>query len=201
MVLNKKYIYSFLAGLIIGSVATYYIFKKDVKEVKVPVEIEVKVPEIVVEKDTVFYPKPVYVPGKKEIDSSLYKEYTKLKDSIEKEKLFKEAIELNVYNEIIEDDTLRIDLNLKTRGKLLSYQVGYKIFERNFSIDTTLTVAVPKQAKIYGGAKLSLPGRESVTKESIYPSLLFIPKNDKNAYNLSYDFINRNLEIGYYFRF
>lgn len=199
--IQKSNIIYFLAGLLIGSVATFYIFKKEIKEVKVPIEIEVKVPEIKVEKDTVFLPKPVNVPGKKEIDSVFYKEYIKLKDSIKRDKLFKDAIEINIYNEVIEDDTLRIDLNMKTRGKLLSYQTNYKIFERKYSIDTTLTVAITKQAKLYGGVKLSLPGEQSSSNESIYPSLLFIPRNDKNAYNLSYDFINKNLEIGYYLRF
>jgi len=86
---------------------------------------------------------PVYLPGKvKEkkvfVVDSLYKdEYEKAvaeKDSLKQKLLFYEAITINEFDDtVIDNDTIKVDLYAKTRGKLLAYKVDYNIKESEFT--------------------------------------------------------------------
>ena len=127
-----------------------YFAHPNVKEVEVPVEVVVEVP--VVEKvfDTVYQPKPIYINSeiKKEIDSTYYKKYKELNDSIKKDSLFRRSIEIKTYEEKIEDDTISINLNMKVRGDLLNYQVGYKTKPRDIKLDTVVKIPLAPKAKL-----------------------------------------------------
>lgn len=176
-----------------------YFFSPKTEEVKVPVKIKVPVPVIQKEFDTVYVPKPVPVIVKgdtvKEIDSVYYKKFTKLQDSIKRDSLFKEAITINTYKEKVEDDTLSINLNMRVRGKLLDYQVGYKTKPRFIDLDTVLKVKVPKKAQLYVGGSLGFQTIQNLDISSVPQVKLDLSLKSKKdiLYNVSYDFNNKVL--------
>lgn len=200
MVLNKIDIYKVLGGVLVGALVMFFFMKEEPVEVDVPVEFDFKTPEIVKGTDTVYYPSPVYVKGDKEVDSIYFEEYTKLKDSLAKEELFKEAITINEYKEVVEDDTLKIDLYAKTRGTLLEYQIDYKVKPQTYHIDTTLTVKIPQKPKFYIGGEVVMPSDLVNYKVAIEPGVFFVNKKQTKAYKLSYDPINKVGKAGLYFR-
>lgn len=192
MILLKKYWRELL--IIIGLLfMVLYFFDPKTEEVKIPIKIEVPIPVIKVEFDTIYEPKPypVYLKGKliKEIDSSYYDKYNKLADSIKKDNLFKKAITINRYKEKVEDDTLTINLNMKVRGELLDYQIGYKTKPRIILLDTVIKVPIPTQNKFYGGFSVGMPLIENNlinNKPSIKGDLYWKTKGDL-LFNLSLD--------------
>lgn len=200
MEINKQDIVKYGIAALIGAVISFFIFKGEVKEVEVPIRVEVPVPSIEKQFDTVYYPKPVYVKGKTQIDSSYYKKYSVLKDSIAKDSLFKEAITLNTYRERVEDDTIKIDLGLKVRGELLNYNVDYFIKERTVTLDTVLKIPVPKKPILMVGGEAVIPTDVINYKLSIKPGVLFINRNNNKGIKVSYDPINKVFEGGLYFK-
>jgi len=190
--------------LIAMGVLALFLFKQCNKEpeiIEVPVKIEVPVPVIEKQFDTVYYPVPVPVKGgKRPIDSTYIKKWEALKnDSIAREKLFRKAIEINEYKEKVEDDSITINLGLKVRGELLNYNIDYKTKPRTISIDTTIRVAIPKKAKIFLGGKVILPTVIN-SFPSIAPGAVFIPKKNKSAFTINYDILNKKVMVGYYFK-
>ncbi len=141
--------------------AIMYFFDPKTEEVEVPIRVEVPVPVIEKEFVTVYKPKPypIYLKGEviKEIDSSYYKKYKALKNEKERDSLFKDAIKINTYKEKVEDDTITINLNMKVRGKLLNYQVGYKTKPRSIPLDTIIKVFIPTQNKFFYGVSAGMP--------------------------------------------
>lgn len=148
-----------ILGVIVAILLYLYFFDPKIEEVKVPVEIEVPVP--VVEKvfDTIYKPKPIYIPGKTkiQIDSTYYERYLSLQDSIQKDSLFKEAIKIQEYKPTFEDDTIKIDVYAKVRGELLESGIRYKTKPRTIKLDTTILVPIPTRAKLFGGAGIRMP--------------------------------------------
>lgn len=167
--------------LIIGVVFIFmYFLHPKVEEVKVPVRVEVPVPVIEKDFDTVKKPKPkiIYKEGKTvtKIDSTYYKKYVSLrKDAVRLDSLFKETIKINKYKEVVEDDSLSITLNATVRGDLLKYQLGYKTKPRTIPLDTVLKIEIPTRAKVFGGFELTMPttntqvlGNEPVLSAKVY---------------------------------
>lgn len=189
----------------LGIVATL-LFKQCNKEpeiIEVPIKIEVPVPVIEKVFDTVYY--PVSVPsksGNKKIDSTYIKKWESLKnDSIAREILFKKAIEIKEYRERVEDDTITINLALKVRGDLLNYQVDYKTKPRNIILDTVIKIPNPSVHKIFLGGEVVLPSVSGPSfTPSVAPGVIFIPKDNKHVYKVSYDFINKTVTGGLYWR-
>ena len=187
-------------GVVIGLIAMFLLKAKEIVEVNVPIKIEVPVPVVEVQFDTIYKIRPIRVPGKKVIDSIYYKEYLELKEQATKDSLFREAITINEYREKVEDDTLVINLYAKTRGTLESYQIGYKTKPRTIPLDTMIKIAIPRYAEFYGGGSLFLPKTGSTLSPSIYPEILYIPKNHKSGFKIGYDFINKGVQVGYFRR-
>lgn len=135
-----------------------YFAHPNIKEVKVPVTVEVPVPVIEQHFDTIYKPKPIYIlKSVSALDSTYYNKYTELKDSIQKDSLFKDAITIREYKTKFEDDTLTIDVYSKVRGTLLENQASYKTKPRTIKHDTTIYVPVPTRAQLYGGFELTMP--------------------------------------------
>lgn len=203
MIIDKSSILKFIGGALVGGLIMYFLLKEETQVVDVPVSIDVTTPEIVKQTDTVYLPKPVYefIEGESIIDSTYYDKYTQLKDSLAKEELFKEAIAIKTYKEVIEDDTLKIDLYAKTRGTLLEYQVDYKIKPFTFTVDTTLSIPVPKKTKFFFGGEVGLPANNVIDmKPTIKPGVLMVNKKDSRVYKLGYDFVNKSFEGGIFIR-
>jgi hypothetical protein len=148
-------------GLLLGVLLMYFIQKPTIVEVPVKVKIEVPVPVIEKQFDTIYKPQPypVYVKGDiiKEIDSSYYNRWLSLKDSISKDKAYKDAITIREYNTKFEDDILTLNIYSKTRGTLLEIKPDYKTKPRTIPLDTTLMISIPKYNQFYGGIELGVP--------------------------------------------
>jgi hypothetical protein len=196
----KEGLISFGIGVLVGIAILYFTQKPEVEIVEVPVEIEVKVPEIIKETDTVYYPKPVFIEGEQVIDTTLYAEYNKLKDQVKKDSLFKAAITIKEYKEVVEDDTIKIDLYAKVRGDLLNYQLGYNIKPRVFKLDTILSIPVPKKMELYYGVDSYIPAPNSLQKAAIIPSAMMINKKHTKAYQIGYDPFNKAFKGGIFIR-
>lgn len=195
----KNLVLSFLAGVIVGAIIMFFLKKGTVKEILVPIQFDIEAPIIEVEKDTIYLPEPIK--GEVIIDSTYYDKYKSLKDSISKDSLFKEVIKINEYKELIEDDTLKIDLYMKSRGEVLSYKVNYKTKPYNIAIDTILPVNVPSYPEFYAGLTPLIPYKEENIKVSIKPTINYINAKHTLMYNLEVDFINKSIESGILMRF
>ena len=193
-------------GILLGVIFMYFIQKPTIVEVPVRVEIEVPVPIIEKEFDTIYKPQPypVYTKGNviKEIDSTYYKQWLSLKDSISKDKAYKDAITIREYNTKFEDDILTLNIYSKTRGTLLEIKPDYKTKPRTIPLDTTLMIPIPKYNEFYGGIEVGGP---VIKIPSLEPSILgkanFIWKTKKDKLiNISIDTEGR-LYGGYSIKF
>lgn len=183
-----------LIGLLLGGTAMYFIRDCKTEEVEVPVRIEVPVPIIVKEFDTIYIPKPIRTI---QLDTVYLDKWNEIKnDSIRRDSLFREAIKIKEYNERIEDDTIKIDLYAKVRGDLLEYQVGYETKPYTIPLDTTITVPVPRQAEWYVGGELILPNEKSLMEPSVKPEVGFKTRNEKFMFDLGHDFVNKYSTVG-----
>lgn len=92
-------------------------------------DIIVTIPETTTDLGTIKNPAPILVspktllPRPKEIDSTIYKKYQSLKDSVERTELFKEVITINEYKETFEDEKQSVEVYSKARGTLLEQSV------------------------------------------------------------------------------
>lgn len=149
----KNNIIVFVVAVLIGMAIMFFIRKPQIKEVKVPFKVEVKVPVIEKVFDTV-YPKAKVV---KEVDTSLVEQYKKANDSLKKA-LFESAVTVREYKEVFEDSTITITVGAKVTGTLNSLIAEYKTKPRVVVLDTTLTVDVPDYSRsisVYG--ELGMP--------------------------------------------
>lgn len=200
MNINKSTLIKFGLGFLIGLTIMFFIMKKEQTEVEVPIYIEVPVPVIQKEFDTIKL--PIEIAGEKVIDSIYYKEYLQLKDSISKNNAYKEAITIREYNTPFEDDTIKIDTYNKVRGTLLETQVSYKTKPRTINLDTTLKVKIPTQTKFYIGGEVVLPTKPEFQNysPSIAPGIIMKNKKETKLYKISYDPINKQFKAGIFFK-
>jgi hypothetical protein len=147
--------------------------EKDV--IKVPVRIEVPIPAIEGRTDTIYVPKPILVEVPKETDTHL-KAYLATKDSLERLRLYLDAITVREYRNEFEDDTIRIDTWSRVRGELLAQSNEYFIKPRTITFDTVIDVQIPQfnELFLYGG------GKYSFIDKSMGFELKLILKNKKN---------------------
>lgn len=196
----KNLVIGLVIGFILGCVTMYFLKKCETEQIEVPVKIIVKVPEETIVHDTVFVPVPSKPVTK--IDSIYYNKWKEVKgDYTRMDSLYKEAIAIKEYNEVIDGTKVESKLYAKTRGDLLEYQLTNRIKEQTIPIDTTLTVKIPKSPEFYFGGNALMPFNNSEMKPSIKPSLLYINKKHNKGYNFQVDFINKGFEAGVLIRF
>ena len=163
----KNYIIATL--LILLTVLLYINYNSDPVE-DVVIVTEEKIGEvgkkiIEVTPDTVFI--EVKVPGKpgrhiKEIivDSTYKAEYDRAikdNDSLKLKNLFLESIALDTFEgTLIDNKDITIDGMFKTRGKLLEYNIDYKIKSDTLTFKPNIEYRHPKASFVYG-VKLGLP--------------------------------------------
>ena len=198
MIFDKNIILSFIIGVIIGALGMYLLKKPEIKEVKVPIKIEVPVPIINKEYDTIYLPSPI----KKEIDSNYYNKYKSIqKDSIKLDSLIKNLIEIKEYHELIEDDTIKINLYTKTRGDLLKYQIGYETKPYNIPLDTTIYVKIPQKPEFYIGASINTNIKPLFNNSNFYINGAYINKKHNKLFLGGYDIINKQINTGILIKF
>ena len=138
--------------IIIGIALIANFFYKDDPE---PQPIEIIIPEqkgstgtqIIENVKTI----PIPIPGGKEIyiDEKWYKEYLEAKDSIERLNKYVQAIQVKELDTtFIDNDTIKLDGKIKTRGSILSYKFDYQIKERKFEYTPEVIVRRPRLSLI-----------------------------------------------------
>jgi len=148
--------------------------KKEI--IEVPVRIEVPVPAIKGKTDTIYFPKPILVEVPEQGMDELLDAYSASIDSLERLKMYIDAITVREYNNTFEDDTIKIDTWSKVRGELLSQSNEYFIKPRTIQLDTVIEIQKPAFNALffYGGTKYHF-GTQSVAFEA---KLMF--KNKRN---------------------
>lgn len=135
--------------------------------------IEVEVPVIEKQFDTVYINKPVLI---HEIDSSYIDRWITAKDSLERLKMYLDAITVREYSQNFTDSIQSIDVWSKTRGELIEQTVSYKTFPRTIKqIDTIL----PSKGKrsLYALPEVGMNTQMDKVKFSL--SLLYKDRNNR----------------------
>lgn len=194
----KNNIIGFVVAVLIGMAIMFFIRKPQIKEVKVPFRVEVKVPVIEKVFDTV-YPKAKVV---KEVDTSLVEQYKKANDSLKKA-LFKSAVTVREYKEVFEDSTITITVGANVTGTLNSLIAEYKTKPRVVVLDTTLTVDVPDYSRsisVYG--ELGMPTIQGIEASPVFKAGFDISNKRNWIWGGSYDTEKRVwLKLGKKFNF
>ena len=196
---NYKYILSF----IVGALLMFLLVRgcgEDPEVIEVPVTVEVPVPVIIKEFDTIKEFIPIYSQGPTKIDSTYYKKYIALTDSIQRDSLFKDAITIREYKEKVEDDTIIINVYSKVQGFMKEQKVDYETKFRTIKLDTTLRVAIPRKPLILVGPFLSLGTQQNEYPVSGGIKGMLLDKPQKKAYTVGYDFINKEITAGFLFK-
>lgn len=156
-----KNIKNVIIGVLI-CLAAYFIYDKitapDTEIQYVDVVVEVPVPGVAGEivHDTI-WAEPEIVTVESPLYNNLLEEYAKTKDSLERLKLFTDAITIRTYNEIFEDSIQKIDVRSKVQGKLLGQDLSYFVKPTTIVLDTTLAVPIKKRFKVFAGGEIGFP--------------------------------------------
>lgn len=144
-----------LLGLLILILVVQNFFSKE--EVKEPTPITINMPEVkgtageVIEK---VITQPVYIPQTNQtidVDSEWKKMYEESQDSLEKTKLYLEAIKIQKYEKtLVDNDSIQITGFATTRGSLLDYRVDYTIKPYDFIYVPEVVTQKPKFSMILG---------------------------------------------------
>ena len=142
---------SIIVILLIGFITWQNFFATDDIDYKEPEKVVIKTPEVkgitgdtieVVTIDT------LYLPSEKEyirVDAGWKDKYNTAMDSLEKQRLFYEAIKIRNYEKVLVDnDTIHIKGFATTRGSLLSYSVDYSFKPRDFSYTPEQIIRRPR---------------------------------------------------------
>ncbi len=156
---------------------------KEPEVIKIPVEKIIKIPEVTTKFDTIV-PEPE-IKVVKQIDSSIYKEYLKLKEGTQKDSAFKEAIAIKEYNVPFEDSLQLTNVYTKTRGEILEQSITTTLKERELVIRDTIRVSKKGQFNIGGGVGIPLADPLN-NRPVIKAELMFINKKG-NTFSVSYD--------------
>lgn len=155
MTLKKEHIQNTLIAVLIGLFIWQFFFSdKDEKE---PQPIQVIIPEqkgstgtqIIENVKTI----PIPIPGQGEvyIDEKWYNEYLAAKDSIGRLNQYLKAIEVKELDTtFIDNDTIRLDGKIKTRGSILAYKFDYNIKERVFEYKPEVVIKRPRVSLFFG---------------------------------------------------
>lgn len=159
-----------------------------------PIEIPVYTPQIIQQTDTIEVEKIIkYKVDNIIVDSLYYKKYIEERDKATQLALFLNAITIRTYNEnLIDNDTISIDVWSETRGSLLRQSAKYTIKPREILVPIELPK--PPSIIVNGGVFVNLP------QVGVNPSIglktdILVNKN-RSVISLGYD-TNKTISIGY----
>ena len=168
---------------------------KDPEIQEVIVEKIVKIPSIENVFDTIKIPQdPQYI---KEIDSIYYKEYLELKDSIQKDSAYKDAIAIKEYTQNFSDGFQSVDVFSKTRGSLLEQSVSYKTKPKTIIVKDTIEIKTKNSFAL--GAEIGVPTIQNLDATPVIKGGVEFTNKKGNAFSLSYDTEGRAW-VGYKFK-
>lgn len=177
--------YKHLIPYIALMVMSVVLYRQCTEKVKPQVKIvtkTIKIPEYINHFDTI----TVFKPFKSTIIDTTYKEkYLNAKDSIERLKLYLDAINIKEYNQKFTDTFQTINVYTKTRGDLLSQSVNYKTFKRDIIQNDTILIKPRRSLNI---------GLEINNKLDVRASLLYTDRK-KTIYSVGID-ANKNIHGG-----
>jgi hypothetical protein len=150
----------------------------------VVLDTEVLVPSVNKQFDTIYEPKP-YPVKVVEIDSTYYRKYIQLKDSVAKDSMFKKAIEIKEYNEKFEDTLQIIDVYSKTRGDLLEQTVKYTT--KPYYIAVKDSVEIKEKWSLSLGTEVGIPTVPTLNAAPILKANIVIKNRRDNTFSISYD--------------
>jgi len=145
--------------------------------IEVPINMEVPVPGIAAETDTIYKPRPIRIEVPEPGMNELLDKYAATMDSLERLKLYVDAITIRDYNNTFDDDTITIHTYSKVRGDLLEQSNKYFVKPRTISLDTTIEVKKPRFNSFYllGGVSSHYPIKTPVASLKA----MFLNKNDR----------------------
>lgn len=156
---------------------------KEPEKIEIPIERIVPVPVIRREFDTIVPdPKTVVI---KEVDSTVYKDYLKLKNSIQKDSAYKDAITIREYNQVFEDEYATDTVYSKVRGYLLNQSLRSKTKPRTITFRDTITIQ-PKNSFGIGG-ELGIPTKRGLDVSPVIKAGVYFKNKKGNITSFSYD--------------
>lgn len=181
--MNKERLIQYII-IIILSLLLMNQCNKDKEIIEVPIEIEVPVPSVESNSDTIYVPYPKYINNP--LDKKLLKENDSLlqkyqeADSIAKELQYKEAISIKEYKQEFKDTFQTVNVYTKTRGELLEQSISYKTNEYTISIDTIVKTSVKGKLRLLGAIEMGVPllTDNNFSKVVVKPGIIF--QNSKN---------------------
>lgn len=143
--------------ILIGFVPGYFLGKKSVDTVidKVPVTFTVKQDSIIKVHDTIHYPVPI--PGRDVVDSTYYRKYISLKDSISKLVMYTDAVTIHEYTGTFSDSIQDISVFSKSRGDILEQTISYSLRPRSYTVSDSIPVPVKYSKEFLVGGDLTVP--------------------------------------------
>ena len=169
---------------------------KDVEVVKIPPKSGVFVhptPEPIILYDTInLEGKTRYIKIKNPVNTELLNKYNKAVDSLEKQRLYKEAITMRNYTETYTDSFQTITVESKVIGSLESQRLSYVTNQQE------IPIKVNKQSiKLYAGINTQFPINNPYGEYSIGASLNLVTK--KKVYSVGLN-NNQTIRIGIAFK-
>ena len=153
---NLKNILLILLVFVVG----FFVYDKFTEELTagyITTTIEVPVPakEGEIKIDSISY--PVYIEVENPLNKKLVEEFTKTKDSLQKLKLYVDAITTRTYKETFKDSTQTIEVTSTVQGKLLEQKLVYHINPYTLPVEVTIPIETKNKFKVFAGAEVGLP--------------------------------------------
>lgn len=140
-------------------------------------------------RDTIYLPSNTIV-----VDSGWKKKYNEALDSLERQRLYYEAIKINKYEKtLIDNDSIEIKGYATTRGALLDYSVDYKIKSFDFSYTPDVVVKRPRLS-LGLGLEAGLPS--TLNTNFLLKGNLYFENSKGNRFNFGYD-TEKRFWVGY----
>lgn len=187
----KLNIQNILLAVLVGLLAYNFFFQKDEE----PKPIQVIIPPIEGSTGTQIIEHvktiPVYIEGQGQVivDERWRDEYLNSKDSIERLNQYLKAIQVKEKEyTFIDNDTIKIDGTLKTRGDLLEYKLDYQIKERIFEYTPEVVYKRPR-ISLEMAVKSGVP--TNLNSNFILKGELGLKNKNGFGLNVGYDTDNR----------
>lgn len=145
--------------------------------------IEVPIPVVEKQFDTV-RPKPI-TKTKKVIDSTYYKKYLSLKDSVQRDSAYRDAIQINEYNQVFKDTFQTIEVYTKSRGEVLEQSLKYKTEPRTITVRDSIPI-IPKRTFSLG-VEVGVPTVHGLGTSPVIKGGIQYKNRKGNTTSLSYD--------------
>lgn len=123
--------------------------------------------------------KTIEIKTKNPVNDSLATAYQQAKDSLDRYKMFLSAIQIRNFENVFEDEFLKLTIKGQVQGELKSIQPDYKIKERTITIDS------PPKTFLRGLVGLEI-GNNLTLSDFRYKASVGLQNANGHIYNLGY---------------